>query len=378
MSLKVLVKIPLSTFSGYGRDGIGLVRALAAAGIDVYLRPTGIQAPVPQEVANLLTKELRAPFDLSITHIDPMAMKLDPDMEVSCQTNVAWTMWEWSSTANLSGRSTLKKRLNPFDSLITYDEVTKEALSPFFRGPVIKQQGGSEFGNWSYIERDWNEENFYFGMVGAPLSMRKNPFIAIRAFSELKAEDPEFDKHARMMLKTSRDDKSLSPRMEDIYPGLRVFADAWDEETLREFYGSLHVLLAPSWGEGKHLPSLEFLATGGTVIATNYGGMAEWLHPDYAYPLNEYEMKPMDIIYAKSPSASVSVEELKRHMLHAFYNRSEAEEKGRIGSNIIPQMCSWDAVVEKLFEKLRDLEHGEELWTKYQIAKGEAHARSRD
>lgn len=72
--MKVLLRSPLSTYSGYGNDGLGIIQALLRRGCDVYLQPTHIDAPVPQNVANLLTKELKAPFDLYLTHTDPMLM----------------------------------------------------------------------------------------------------------------------------------------------------------------------------------------------------------------------------------------------------------------------------------------------------------------
>jgi len=370
--VKVLLTIPLSIFSGYGRDGIGLTRALRGAGIDLYLRARSVQAPLPKEVYELFGKPLQAPFDLSITHVDPMAMELAPDAEASCETNIAWTMWEWLDCSHMKGRSSLKKRLKPFDAVVSYDEVTKEALSPYYSGPMLKQLGGSEFDKWKKLDRDWHEEDFYFGMVGAPLSQRKNPFVAVQAFSELKDEYPEFDKHARLMLKTSRDDKGLSPRMEDVYPGLRIFADSWGDAGMVDFYKHLHVLLSPSRGEGKHLPSLEFLATGGTVIGTNWGGMAEWMDEEFAYPLNNFTLESMDIAHTESLNASVDVKELKAHMLHCFLNRDEVAARGAKGAELVPQRHSWDAVVEGLFVQLRTLPNGEDLWSKYQLAKRES------
>ena len=60
---------------------IGLAQALTRYGADVYLQPTHVDAPLPKDVANLLTKELDAPFDLYINHIDPSQLTCDDEIK---------------------------------------------------------------------------------------------------------------------------------------------------------------------------------------------------------------------------------------------------------------------------------------------------------
>jgi glycosyltransferase involved in cell wall biosynthesis len=209
------------------------------------------------------------------------------------------------------------------------------------------------------MERDWFEENFYFCMLGV-LSSRKDPFVAIEAFTQAKHENPEFDKHARLSLKTNT--PGLHSSMEDVYPGLRIYYDNWPYETMKKFYASQHVLLAPSRGEGKNMPALEFMSTGGTVIATNWAGHTQWLDSSYAYPLN-YELKPVDSKHPKTLNARADVQHLKELMLHTFENRAEARMKGELASRVIPKMCSWDTVVENLLRKLQyAVPNGNRLW----------------
>jgi glycosyltransferase involved in cell wall biosynthesis len=367
--LKVLVKIPLSTYSGYGNDGIGITRALVNMGADVYLDPTVVQAPIPEDVAQLLTKGLEAPFDLILSHVDPLTLEATPEMKRSAEMTVGWTMWEFSNLRNMKGRSTLRKRLKGFDAVVGYDAVSSAGLKEYYSGPVLTVQGGFEPDNWPAVERDWNEKNFYFCMVGM-LHERKDPFVAIQAFSELKNEYKEEFEPARLSLKTAT--PGLHSKMEEVYPGLRIFYGLWSTETLRKFYAAQHVLLAPSRGEGKNMPALEFMSTGGTVIATNWGGHTQWLSPDYAYPL-DYELVSLGGKFPDTYNARASVEHLKELMLQTFRNRSEAQAKGEIAQSVIPAMASWDSVVERLFLKLRDVSPaGERLWIKAQIAKSEA------
>lgn len=369
--MRILLKIPLSPYSGYGNDGIGIARALMRWGADVYLQPTAVQAPLPEDVALLLTKELKAPFDLTINHVDPAALDASDELRRSSDLIVGWTMWEYSNLLNLPKgiQRSLKKNLKNFDAIVGYDPVSTECFRPYFKGPLITQQGGFWPEDWPEMERDWNEENFYFFMIGV-LSERKDPFVAIRAFSELKNEHEDFNQFARLSLKTTA--PGLHSRMEDVYPGLRVFYDMWPTEVVKQFYSAQHVLLAPSRGEGKNMPALEFMSTGGTVIATNWGGHTQWLNPEYSYPL-DFHLEPVDSKHPDTLNARASVDHLKELMLHTFRNRTEAREKGAIAARVVPPMSSWDSVIENLLLKIKDaVPGGDRLWALAQIAHMEA------
>lgn len=320
----------------------------------------------------LFTKELKAPFDLFINHVDPMSLECTPEIKRNSEVNVAWTMWEYSNLFNMDKKplKTLKKRLEKFDLFVGYSELDREAFAPYYKGPIIVQQGGFDPENWPEIEREWDSETFYFFMIGV-LSTRKDPFRAVRAFSELRNEHADFAEHARLSLKTTA--PGLHSKMEDVYPGLRVFYDIWPKELVKQFYAVQHVLLAPSRGEGKNMPALEFMSTGGTVIATNWSGHQQWLSSEYAYPLN-YALEPVDEQHKETLNARADVDHLKELMLHAFRNRDEVRQKGKIAAQVIPTAHSWDKVVENLFLKIRDNvpEKGERLWTLAQIARQEA------
>lgn len=372
--MKVLLKLPLSPFSGYGNDGIGLARAFMRWGADVYLQPTSVQAPLPKDVAALLTKELKAPFDLIINHVDPGALETSPELKRAGALVVGWTMWEYSNLKNLKGHTKLKKNFKNFDALVGYDTVSSECLKPYFDGPVLTVQGGFWPEDWPQVERDWDEDNFYFCMLGV-LSERKDPWVAVDAFQQLKAEYPEEFAPARLSLKTTA--PGLHSKMEDWMPGLRVYYDVWDTDTIRKFYASQHVLLAPSRGEGKNMPALEFQSTGGAVIATNWGGHQQWLNPEYNYPL-DYTLQPVDTAHPGTLNARASVEHLKELMLHVFRNREEVREKAEIAAQVIPALASWDSVVERLLLKLKDIEGGDRLWTVAQIARQEADPHGND
>lgn len=344
--MRILLSGTFSPYSGYGNDLIGLAKTFIARGDDVYLDAKAVQAPLPEQVAMLLTKPIAPPFDLLISHIDPMNIELDVNLRRVCTYAVGITMWEWSSMAAMKNRSTLKKRLKRFDAVVAYDQVTHDALLPYYTGPIPIVQGGYDPTGWEPVERDWFEDRLFVCMLGQ-LHARKNPFAAIRAVMELKNEFPEEAEPLRLSLKTTV--PGLHSAMEQVYPWLRVYYDVWDTDTVKKFYESQHLLLAPSRGEGKNLPALEFQSTGGVVAATNWGGMASWLGKDWAFPLG------YDLVDDGKPGvqcAEVDVEDLKATLLFALRNRHVLKDKGALAAQVIPQMCSWTASVDRLIDSL--------------------------
>lgn len=406
--MKVLAKVPLSTYAGYGKDGLGIVKSLVRQGLDVYLQPAVIpQAPMPAFIGQLYEKPLNAPFDLAIHHVDPANLECSDELARSSEFNIAWTMWEFSDLGNLQPfaetdqvigdrlelhdkimrehhvpspltaderqemfakarrgeEKDFRKKIKNFNAIVVYDAVAAECFKPYYNGPIVIQQGGFEPEGWKPLERDWDIPEFRFCQIGV-LSERKNPFASIRAFGELKNEDADFNKWARLSLKTTA--PGLHSKMEDVYSGLRIFYDMWPTEVVKEFYSANHVLLAPSRGEGKNLPALEFMSTGGAVIATNWGGHTQWLNPDYSYAV-DYELQPIDSQHPTTMQAEIDNEHLKAQMLHCFRNRNEVKEKGELAAQIIPQMCNWDSVFDRLFDKLRVLPGGERLFIKREM-----------
>ena len=367
------LKSPFSQYSGYGNDGFALLRALDNWGADVYPQPVWLDVPIPQDLMPLFGKTLQGPFDLTINHWDPDHLEITRQGRESTRLAVAWTMWEMLGMSHAEaiedckdarGRDHdgLAKRLKWFDVVLGYSDVTMQALDPYIPETVRRGvlQGGFEASEWKPMERDWFGDRFAFGMHGA-LNRRKEPFLLLQAFLELADEHPEFKEHARLLLHSTV--PGVFPEMNEIYErsgiGVRVYLETWDKLTLEQYYAACHALVYPSHGEGKNLPALEHAATGGVEIVTDWSGHREWLREDCAYPL-ACTVEPM--FPAKPDSASwavVSIAEIKRAMWHVFTHRAEAKAKGELAARLIPQMCSWDVVIENLFRRLRDLVPGQ-------------------
>jgi glycosyltransferase involved in cell wall biosynthesis len=365
--VKVLLKSPLNPHSGYGNDGLGIALALRQAGCDVYLDPTSVQTPLPPDVAELLTKRLTPPFDLLIHHVDPGQLGLSDGERRSARFTVAWSMWEMTSLDNMAGRSKTRRNLAGYDLVAGYDKVSLSALEPYISTNGAVVQGGYWPRLWPHMPRDFHSPALNFCMVGA-LGPRKDPFTAIRAFQALREQNPRLD--VTLTLKTVS--PGLHSKLADTIPGLSIVYDVWSDDELRAFYRSQHVLLAPSRGEGKNMPALEFLSTGGTVIATNWGGHTQWLSPSIGYPLN-YTLGPIEPSKPNCLWAAADEQHLTELMLHAATHRDELARKGAAAADLIPQMCSWPKAIDRLMTMAgRSNERGQQALHRYRAANSRA------
>lgn len=350
--LKVLVACAISPFSGYGNDGIGLVQALVRSGADVYVRPPHVAPPLPAEVAQLFTKGLATPFDLLIDHQDPGLFGSDQNLAHASKVSCFATMWEMSTLDNQPNKHTISKRARKYNIFLPYDSNTSQCFDDYLADPVAgvtyveTLQGGYTVDGWEYTERDWNTPGLNFCMLGQ-LSNRKNVWATLDAWNTFQHKYADEVKDCTLHLKSSN--AVLNRSMEQFYNNLRIYNENWTTDMVRDFYGRMHVLLAPSRGEGKNLPALEMMTTGGAVVATNWGGHTEWLNEDIAYPLNEYSMVPVDDKLPECKWSAVDPAAMAEVMIGIVRDRETARQKGILASKVIPATKSWDTYVQNLY-----------------------------
>lgn len=351
--MKISLRVPLSPYLGYGNDGIGIASELIDYGADVYIAPGHfVEAPLPPQVATLFMKEKAQKYDLSLHHLDPDSFRNPLGWIDTAGFKVGWTMWEFSNFKNAAGYSTMRERLKDYDLFLAYDSVTAECLREVYDGPIRVLQGGFSPDAYPLVERDWFDPDHFRFCMNGQLHDRKDPFVAIQAFQELKNEKGDEFAGAELHLKNSLAGAFPAAEvMNETYAPLkiRLYNEIWDKETLDVFYSQMHCLLAPSRGEGKNLPALEFQSTGGVVIATNWGGHTQWLRPSFSYPL-DYVLRPVDVDNLETQNARASVEHLKELMWHVYTNRAEAKQKGELASQVVSSQNSWEAVIRRMFD----------------------------
>lgn len=311
--MKVAVIVPLSEITDRGKDGTGLTIALHNWGFDVHLIPTDVTVPVHPFIAQLLTKPTVPKFDLLINYSDsPVSAYLQ------------------NKSAYVVDKAEIKS--------------------------------GYESSIWKYTQRNWTDSHFSYCVMEGDYYTG----LATEAFIELREKYPEFNNTQLNILSDRRDDYRMDV---NIYPDfIRSVTN------LQSFYKKQHVMLALS--QDKHLSAVEFMSTGGLIIAASWGFNKEWLSPEYALSLPIRSN-------AQSPSGlfcnNIDKEDIKEMMWYAFSNRNEMKTKGTLASSTIPQMLDWSNVLERLFMKLGRVPKGRLVSEKaLYIRAQEAHNRDED
>lgn len=372
---RLLVKAPLAPYSGWGQDGIGLVQALVSGGSASSLLPLEVVPPLPVDVAELLTRPLCAPYDLLLAHVGPDRCALSAAERAACRRRVLWSMWEWTTFDNHPEIDQIAEDVRSYDAVVAYDPVSAGAFAGLGPDapPVVVVQGGFDPQPWPYLRRDWRPPVRF--LVIGHITDRKNPEAAVEAFRSLLDElgPRRFDAelHVKFVDRTNPLLAAAPPPpgtatdgdvAEPSRPFLRelrgrervvVHAGTWMRADLLALYGRMHCLLAPSRGEGKNLAALEFLSTGAPVIATATGGHLMWLDESYAYPLRfRPRAATWPMATPAAQEADADVDHLKGLMLRVYTRLDEAERMGRLGAEIVPARCSWQAVLPRLWGAL--------------------------
>lgn len=197
--------------------------------------------------------------------------------------------------------------------------------------------------------------NFLWGV-------RKNPDLLIRAFRD------EFDRDEDVVLyiKTATKKKGHSLALETRWwmrqsgPTVMITTDAIPDPAMAGLYTMGDCFVLPSSGEGWGLPALEALACGVPVIATGWGGPAEWGVDDDGEALPgmhflDYELIPCrsDMkVFAGCSWADPSYDDLRVMMRAAYEEREEWKAEAMEGSKWVREHLTWRHVGEKIRERL--------------------------
>jgi glycosyltransferase involved in cell wall biosynthesis len=334
--VKVLVQSPLDQFSGYGRDGIGLVRGLLDLRHDVRVCPTFVRVPLPRDIAGLLTAPLDPPFDVVLHHTPLKESVLLPEEAAGARRSVLWTMWGRPELPDEPWVKELAERIAYFDYVAVYDDQTYTALMDvpgMAADRLVKVLGGYEADDWKLPEEPPKKrsDHFLFGMVGR-LPARKGVYRATQAFSQLKERHGD-DFHAKLLLHSI--ESFPPPEASDVH----VIVHRSLPEELRDFYWGLDTLLAPSYAEAKHLPPIEALACGTPVILSDIPGHRGWATSDMVtwVPTNSVEDMPTD-----------AVETLADAMWSHYTNIGPQRVKAQTAARTLPAMLDWSKCLRRL------------------------------
>jgi hypothetical protein len=304
----------------YGRIAIELSRALTRLGY--HVNRCGGNPPKHQAIQTVLGGFLLA-YPTNFEHYGILA---------SMGPRVAVTMFE--STQLPPGWADV---LNEMQAVI----VPSRWMIDAFRDSGVKVPlhciplGVS--GQFKPVKREVPKDRPYRFLVIADRGRRKGWDIAGRAFPKYWMDDPNVE----LWLKCRPD--TLGFHVTN--PNIRIIEKDLSNRKMASLYAQTDCMVFPTMGEGFGLPPREYAATGGPVIATNFGGTADdiahWGYPLYA------ETQPA---WSKDPNfeglglwAKPSVDDVADAMLHVYRNHAVYLERGAAAAKFVRKAYRWSA-----------------------------------
>lgn len=218
------------------------------------------------------------------------------------------------------------------------------------RVPIEVLHHGVDPELWPEVER-YGKDVFVFGSFGA-LSIRKGIDLLIRAFEdEFRSDEP-----VSLLLKSTPDAQT---DFEIRDPRIELISNVASAEELLSLLQRIDVYVLPSRGEGFGLTGLEAMSTGLPVIATNWSGPAEYLDPEYSFPLS-YRMvdaagTESNYVVYHGHWAEPDYEHLRHLMRWVFEHRDEAAHMGALAAKVTREDWTWDRVAAQLRQLLDDI-----------------------
>lgn len=363
--MRMLLNASFDTYTGYGNDAVDMAVQFQKMGIDVVPWPDDLAPGLPRDFTDLLTKDPGGDYDVSLKFAPPFDIR-PKEFAPLGRVAVGWSMWErtpllrndmkghgwerpgsrkqfWSKPHNWEKTEHRKK--DWLDLMVATCPASVEAFKALDPGlPYATVPNGIDPTRFPQMDRAGASRPFTFASIGM-LAGRKDPFATLQAFRRAQEMDPDFD--AVLVLKTST--TGLHPAIMEAYPNVVIINEVWHQDKVVDFYGQVDVLVSTSRGEGNNKPAMEFMSTGGPVMATAWSGHMNWLHPDSGYPLNGQLVE--DPVTGTS-DFRVDVQHTAETFLHCWRNQSEVRLKGEQAARRIRADLSWEKVCERLLQKI--------------------------
>ena len=356
----IVFRAPIYGASGYADECLGVLLALAEAGLEVQTIPIGhqeedIQQLLPADSRATLARMKHNRLDLrrSIFCQDGPASIFDIQMRGRLQ--VGRTMLETNSLADgwvdiLDPMDEVWVPSNYLVDVFTRAGVPKKKLRVVSRGvdtnayrpgaAPMKIPGARGFNFLSVF--DW--------------SYRKGPDILLRAYlSEFQAGED-----VALVLKTyqfnnsgEEPEASITDFIEremgltlENTPPIILLNGFLPNADMPGLYAASNAFVLPTRGEGWGQPFMEALACQCPVIATRWSGQLDFLDDENSYLIDIEGLAPApaDIdpeIYSGHCWAAPSVDHLRQLMRHVFRHPEETAGRAKRGHQQVVERWSW-------------------------------------
>ena len=303
--VKVILRAHLEDRSGYGQHVGHLGRQLERLGHAVRFEPLNPALEPP----DYCRARLAAPGEAGrVLQVCPPFLPCPPGA-------VYGTTWEGDVLPPACVAHLADARLVVVNSRFIRDAFVRSGVRP----PVVVVPLGVDPGE--YRPTHDPPAACRFGVVAnlAYSARRKNVAGAVAAFRLAFGADPR----PRLAIKVNRGDEFADPGD----PRIEVIRERFTTGQMRAFYNSLTCLVSASMAEGFGLCPLQAMACGRPVIATTFGGHAEYLDDGVGYPV-AYELARPDWSEGGGAVAVPDVGSMARQMRRVCADPAEAAVRG--------------------------------------------------
>ncbi len=362
---------PLQSYSGYGSANRSFVCALKQVGVDVTTQTVYFDnnrenyfGSDYELIRDLEGKNVQ--YDIKIIHTpcDSYLKYLEP-----CRYHIGHLFWE---TDKMSPEWVWN--CNLLDEIWTGSEFNRKVFQqsgvnvPIYIFPETVNHDifDAEKASWTIP----GHEGFLFLSIFQWIE-RKNPELLVKAY----LQEFSADEKVSLMIKTYKRNFTDSEKGEikdeikkwanevkkSKFPRLYVSVELLEKEDLAKLYNTCDCYVLPHRGEGWSRTMHEAMLAGRPCIATNLGGIHDWLPRETYYPLTYTARKVFNMDWApwyrqNQTWAEVSVDELRKKMRYVFEHQSEAKEVGEWGKNYVRQNFSYEAVGRMMKDRLIDIQ----------------------
>lgn len=357
--------------SGYAEAARNNIGALAEAGVNIHVNPISFEnfrsdlGVLGQKCQALIRRDSDAPIQIVHTTPNIFHKFYGPN-----RYNIGYTTWEttnlpkdWVSNINMMDEIWVPCTQNI--EIFKNSGVTKPIfLIPHtFNIPLMeKERIDTTLQN---VEAD----DFVFYSV-FQWTIRKNPVDLLKAYlTEFTGNDK-----VCLILKTymvnpndqgERDKikeqiKDVKDRLYlDNYPKILLITSLLSKPQVFQIHRNGHCYLSFHKNEGFGIPLAEAMMVGNPVIATNYGGVKDFVSTDNAYPIPYQETPvygmPWNTYKGDQVWADINVMEARKAMRQVFTNREEGKVKGAAGKTMIEQKYSWSVIGQLMKDRLTEI-----------------------
>ena len=320
----ILFRGGISTYTGYGSAMCSLVAEVANY-VDVALWGIDVSMGLPRNITAILEKPIPNKIEIFVDFVTPFNAR-------GAYENVYSVLYSMVEQTGFT-KNVIVKDLKTYHKIITTNYEAKKVFDKATGKDSVVVPLGIDTGFWKYKKR--NIKNKIKFCTCGYMNKRKGIDLAVEAYKQVSKQ------HDCSLDIWNVNNAHMPKRWLDI-PGINIIESPKLKQGLRQFYYEHDVLLATSRGEGFNMVGVEFLATGGSVIGTDWAGHGMWLSDKFAYPVkyNMVEVSAISDIFPQTMQfideewlvkgnmwAEPELDDIIKNMVRVCENKQELKDK---------------------------------------------------